>query len=105
MAVASTEYKHIQLDDQGTAIIAGSTMKVVELVTSHLADGWDAGELHAQYPHLSLGQIYSALAYYWDHKTTIDAEIERQFEFAEALRKQASPSPIREKLRAKGLLV
>lgn len=104
MALMATEYKHIQLDEQGMAIIAGSTMKVVEIVTSHIADGWSPDELHVEYPHLSLGQIYSALAYYWDHREAIDAEIQRQFEFAETLRQQSSPSPIRNKLSAKGLL-
>ncbi len=43
-------------------------MKVVELVTSVHAYGWSPEELHFQYPHLSMSHIYSALAYYWEHK-------------------------------------
>ena len=104
MTLTGTEYKHIQVDKRGNAFIVGSTMKVVELVTSHFADGWGANELHEQYPHLSLGQIYSALAYYWDHKEMLDMEMKRQFEYVETLRKQVSSSPITHKLRAKGLL-
>ncbi|MEM8638072.1 MAG: DUF433 domain-containing protein [Cyanobacteria bacterium P01_G01_bin.54] len=104
MAITTTEYKYIQLNEQGIAIIAGSTMKVTELVTSHFADGWSPEQLQVEYPHLSLGQIHSALAYYWDHREVLDAQIQRQFEFAQALRQQSSSSPIKSKLRAKGLL-
>ena len=45
-------------------MIAGTTMKVVELVVEKNAYGWIPEELHFQHPYLSLGQIYSALAYY-----------------------------------------
>jgi uncharacterized protein (DUF433 family) len=42
-------------------------MKVIELVREQDAYGWSPEELHFQHPYLSLGQIHSALAYYWDH--------------------------------------
>lgn len=103
MVLTATEYKHIQLDEAGNAIIANSSMKVVELVTSHLTYGWSPEELHFQYPHIGLSQVYSALSYYWDHQETLDAEMQRRLEEAEALREK-SPSSIAEKLKAKGLL-
>lgn len=31
----------LHFDNWGTAIITGSTMKVIELVASHLVNGWD----------------------------------------------------------------
>ena len=65
-------------------------MKVVELVTSVEAYGWSPEELHFQYPHLSMSQIYSALAYYWEHKEEIDADMKRRFEHSEKLRLEAS---------------
>ena len=104
MALKTTEYKHIQLDERNLPIIAGTTMKVVELVTSVKAYGWSPEELHANYPHVSMSKIYSALAYYWDHKEEIDAEIERLDQWAEQARLQAGESPIAKKLRAQGLL-
>ena len=104
MTLTATEYKHILLDDNGVPIIAGTTMKVVELVTSHLTYGWSPEELHFQYPHVALSKIYSTLAYYWDHKEALDADMKRRFEFAESLRQEAGPSPIVAKLRAQGLL-
>lgn len=104
MAVATTDYKHIQLDEQGTAIIVGSTMKVVELVASYLADGWNPAELNTQYPHLSLGQIHSALAYYWDHQDLLDAEMQRRDAYVREIQQQAPESPFVARLKAQGLL-
>ena len=59
-------------------IISGTTMKVVELVMAQMAYGWSPEELRFQHPYLTLGQIYSALAYYWDHQEELDADIERR---------------------------
>ena len=63
-----TAYEHVATDTNGVPFVAGTTMKVVQLVMAQLANGWSPEELHFQYPYLTLGQIYSALAYYWDHK-------------------------------------
>ena len=56
-------------------------MKVVELVLEKMAHGWSPEELYFQHPHLTLGQIYSALAYYSDHQEELDKDIERRQEF------------------------
>ncbi len=102
MVMTETRYKHIILDGQNRPIIEGTTMKVTELVESHLAYGWSPQELHFQYPYLTLGQIYSALAYYWDHKEELDRKIQEGFEFAEEMRRNAEPWPLRERLKAEG---
>ena len=59
-------------------IIASTTMKVVELVVEKMAYGWSLEELHFQHPILTLGQIHSALAYYWDHKKEFNSDIKRR---------------------------
>jgi uncharacterized protein (DUF433 family) len=102
--MTATTYQHVQLDDTGTPMIAGTTMKVVELVMAQMAHGWSPEELHFQHPYLTLGQIHSALAYYWDHKDELDADIERRWQWAEQARQHAGPSPLAAKLRAQGLL-
>jgi hypothetical protein len=79
-------------------------MKVVELITSVQAYGWSPEELHFQYPHLSMSQIYSALAYYWEHKEEIDADVKRRFEYSEKLRKDAGESTLAKRLRQEGLI-
>lgn len=99
-----TDYKHILLDERNVPFIAGTTMKVVELVTSVHAYDWSPEELHFQYPHINMSQIYSALAYYWEHKEEIDADMKRREEYAEKLQKEAGESPFAARLRAQGLL-
>lgn len=68
MPLAETRYEHIVLNQDGVPSIAGTTMKVIELVTAQAAYGWSAEELHFQFPYLSLGRIHSALACYRDHR-------------------------------------
>ncbi|MFB2937456.1 DUF433 domain-containing protein [Aerosakkonemataceae cyanobacterium BLCC-F154] len=99
-----TDHKYVHLDANNVPIIVGSTMKVVELITSVYAYGWSPEELHFQYPHLSMSQIHSALAYYWEHKAEIDADMERREEYAAKMQKEAGESPVSKRLRAQGLI-
>ena len=100
----ATAYEHIVTDESGVALIEGTTVKVVELVLDTHAYGWSPDELQFQHPHLTLGQIHSALAYYWDHKEEIDSDIERRLERVERIRREVGPSKLAARLRAKGLL-
>lgn len=88
MPVVETEYEHIVLDDNQVPLIEGTTMKVIELVMETMAFGWSPEELHFNHPYLSPGQIHSALAYYWDHKQELDADIERRMERVEQIRRE-----------------
>lgn len=99
MATAETRYEHIVLDDEGVAYIAGTTMKIVELVLNQHAYGWSPEELHFQHPYLSLGQIYSALAYYWDHKDDLDRSIERRRQRVDELRRTTPAAPLIARLK------
>jgi len=49
-----------------------------------------------------LGQIYSALAYYWDHQEELDQDIERRLEFVDRVQRAMGPSPLVARLKAKG---
>ena len=103
MATVETRYEHILLDDRKSPIIAGTTMKVIELVREAQANGWNIAGLHAEHPYLTLGQIHSALAYYWDHQVQLDQEMERRERLVEELRAANPPSPLVERLRNQGL--
>jgi len=74
MKAATTTYEHIVFDDQGVPVIAGANTKVIEVALAHKAHGMSPEELAYQLPHLSMGQIHSALAYYWDHKRCPDCD-------------------------------
>ena len=99
-----TSYEHIRLNEQNVPLITGTTMKVIELVLEHIAYGWSPEELKYQHPYLELGQIYSALAYYYDHKEVMDIEIENRIREADHFEAKMPTTPLRKKLQAKGLL-
>lgn len=94
----SISSNHIEIDDKGVALIRGANTKVVEVVLDKLAYGWSPEEIHFQHPHLSLAQIHSALAYYYDNQEKLDSEIEACRQKAEALRPAVSNPSLRQKL-------
>src|SRR3954470_18699192 len=102
MVFVETRYEHVVLDDSGVPRIADTTIKVVELVMPHLAYGWSPDELHFQYPHLSLGQIYSALAYYWDHQAALDQDMARREALGDEIERTTPEPPLRRRLREQG---
>ena len=104
MSLIKTRYVHVILDESKVPNIAGTNMKVVELVLEKTAYGWSPEELHFQHPHLTLGQIHSALAYYWDHQEELDRDIERRLEFVDQVQQAMDPSPLVARLKAKGLI-
>jgi uncharacterized protein (DUF433 family) len=83
----ATAYAHIEIRN-GVPYLEGTQTKVVEVALDQIGSGWDALAIHEQHPHLSLGQIHSALAYYHDHKAELDQDIERRARQAEELRSQ-----------------
>ena len=99
-----TPYQHIALDENNVPVITGTSMKVVELVLNQKAYGWSPQELQFQHPYLSMGQIYSALAYYADHQEELDEDIERRLEKGDELASQWDSSSLDKRLRSKGLI-
>ncbi len=90
----------IEVDQRGVAWLVGANTKVIEVVMDKLAHGWSPEEIHFQHPHLSLAQIHSAFAYYYDHQDEMDREILRQTEEVEGLARDSASSPLRQKLLA-----
>ena len=97
-----TSYEHIALDEEGTPWIPEANTKVVEIVAKVKAHGWSPEELAYQLPHLTLGQIHSALAYYWDHVNEVEEDLKQREEDVDALRNAAGEHPLVAKLRARG---
>jgi uncharacterized protein (DUF433 family) len=101
---ATTVTPHVWTDKRERAWIDDSNVKVIEIVLDHVAYGWSAEEIHAQHSHLTLGQIYAALAYYYDHQAEFDGQIEQSRRRADALAAEVANSPLRQRLRAAGKL-
>lgn len=106
MTLTSVEtiYEHIIFNKKGVPIIVGTSMKVIELVLGKIAYGWSPEELHFQYPHLTLGQIHAALAYYCDHQEELDRDIKQRFETVDRIQGSTESSPLVLRLKSKGLI-
>ena len=96
MAIAAIE--HIEIDERGIARVAGSKIKVSNLVESRLGLGCDVEGVQAAFPHLTLSQVYAAFSYYYDHRAEIDAEIESAHHLVDRLKSEAGESPIAKRL-------
>lgn len=104
MSATATQYEHIIVGEDEAPTIDGTTTKVVELVVEKMAYGWSPEEMRRQHPHLSLGQIHAALAYYWDHAEDMDRQIEDDIQYADALRRRTPEIALVKRLRSRGLL-
>lgn len=98
--VNTVDYPFISVDSNGVAWLRGTRTKVREIVLDKLAHGWSPEEMARQHPHLTLGMIYSSLAYYADHEDDIHREIEADLARAESLRNRLPPSGLIARLRS-----
>src|SRR5437870_4235008 len=95
---------HILIDDCGIAWIERTHTKVKEVVLDKLAYGWSPEEIHRQHSYLPMAKIHAALAYYYDHQTQMDAEMEEDYRRLCELRDKTPPSPFVQRMRATGKL-
>ena len=99
MNTAPEIQSHIAIDSVGRAWIDDSNVKVIEIARDHIAYGWSPEEIHWQYPHLSLAQIYASLTYYHDNRVAMDAEIKASLEAANTAARIPEDSPIARRLQ------
>ena len=93
-------YPHIESDASGEPAISGTDTKVILIAIDRLAHHWDANEIQRQRPHLTLGQIYSALAYYYDHELEMNHLIDQRLKREDDILSQLGHSRVRAQLQA-----
>jgi uncharacterized protein (DUF433 family) len=98
-----TAYAHIEIRTDGKPWLIRTQTKVLEVALNRIAYHWDGDEIQRNLPFLSLGQIYSCLAYYYDHEEEMDKIIEEQLQNLKRLRAEQGESALQAKLKAKGL--
>jgi uncharacterized protein (DUF433 family) len=59
----------------GRACIAGHRIRVADVVAWHERRGYSPDEVLALFPGIGLGDVHAALAYYFDHRDEIDADL------------------------------
>ncbi len=83
----------------GKPRIAGHRIKVAHVAVWHERMGMSPAQIVAEYPQLTLGKVHAALAYYYDHKAELDADIAAGEEAARQL--EASQPSLLQKIAAK----
>ncbi|MEW6580731.1 MAG: DUF433 domain-containing protein [Chloroflexota bacterium] len=82
----------------GRPCIAGTGIRVLDVVTVMLFHDQTPAEIAEAYA-LTLAQVHAALAYYYEHKAEIDADIREQIAKAEEFKEKrvgsrgAAPAP------------
>jgi uncharacterized protein (DUF433 family) len=72
------------------ACIVGTRISVQDIYVWHELMGKSPDQIVAEYPFLTLAQVHSALAYYFDHAEEIREQVRRGREEAERI-KAANP--------------
>jgi uncharacterized protein (DUF433 family) len=83
----------------GRPHIAGHRIRVQDIVVWHERMGLSPDEIVSEYPGITLGDVYAALAYYYDHMEEIRQQIQQDEAFARTLQTQI-PSKLQSKLKA-----
>ena len=96
--MTATFTTQIELDSRGVAWIAGTKVKVVEVVLDKIAYGSSPEEIHFQHPNLSLAQIHGALTYYYENQDKVDEQIKRGLTDSAELAGSLSDSEFRRRL-------
>lgn len=71
----------------GSPFIVGTTITVADVAVAKVFMMLDADAI-ADYYELSLPQVYSALAYYYEHKTEIDTSIANRRALAASMKEK-----------------
>ena len=70
------EYPHIcKVHGEVARLQRLPRVRVAQIVADHLGYGWSAEEIVRQHSHLLPSEVHAALAYYFDHRSEIDAEL------------------------------
>ena len=86
-STSTTGYAHIVRTPGfmgGEPCIDGQRIRVRDVAAARDLGGYSPEEIASTvYPHLTLGQIYAALAYYEDHRDEIDQARHEEAKFVE----------------------
>jgi uncharacterized protein (DUF433 family) len=77
----------------GKAYIAGHRIKVQHIAVWHERLAKSPDEIVAEHPGQTLGDVYAALTYYYDHRDEINADIRDDEEFAAGLKLKSASAP------------
>jgi len=71
----------------GRPIIAGTRLEVADVAARHTFHGYSADDIASAF-NLTFAQVHAALAYYFDHKSQIDAQLRAESDEHNQLKEQ-----------------
>jgi uncharacterized protein (DUF433 family) len=84
------------------AYITGTRIGLSDIYVHHVQQGKSAEEIVAAYPHLTLSQVFAALAYCFDHLPEIREELREESERIAKFRAEFGPGPLARKQQNHG---
>lgn len=102
--VVAAEIPPLSADASGVFRV-GSSRVTLDSIVNAFCDGATAEEIAEQYPAISLGQVYAAIAYYLAHTAEVDGYLstreQRSAEVRVANERLFDPTGIRARLMAR----
>jgi uncharacterized protein (DUF433 family) len=83
----------------GRPRIDGHRITVEDVAIWHERMGLSPDEIISAHPTITLAEVHAALAYYFENRERIDADIREGERFVEEMKAKSSPSLIQQKLR------
>ena len=91
--------------DTDGVVRVGTTRVTLDTVVAAFREGATAEEIAQQYPTLRLADVYSVIAYYLRHRTTVDTYLADRSRLGEEVRRKnesrSDPTGIRDRLLAR----
>ena len=85
----------------GKPRIDGHRIKVEHIAICYERMGMTPDEIVTSHPTINLAQVHAALAYYYEHRQQIDADIEEGERFAREMKTKSPPSKLQKLLEAR----
>jgi uncharacterized protein (DUF433 family) len=83
----------------GRPRIDGHRITVEDVAVWHERMGMSPDEIVSSYPTIPLSDVHAALAYYYEHRDAIDADILEGERFAAEMKAKLGPGPLDEESR------
>ena len=94
-----TEYPHIFINEKGVPCLNGTRLRVQDVAATHVYWKWGPEAIQTSWDMHTLAEIYSALAYFYDHRDEIEAAWAEDERVANELQPLLDNHALKEKLR------
>lgn len=82
----------LTIDSDGVTRVANTRVRL-DTVVYAFNEGYTAEEIASQYPALALADVYAVIAYYLNHRATIDEYLSQRAKVAEQIRQEIEAKP------------